>query len=425
MGPIVSKRTVTAVLGATLTAVALGNALPAGASPAAGPAVRVVKPAPADTGAASAAVQEANAIKAYRTSYPGLSESQARTAYTQQRQRKDVYEQVTGATFGGAWYDPPTGVLHLAVTTAAAAAKAADAGRTAGIAVTTHRVRHSYANLEKRAAALRADTGALGKAARGQVGIDVQGNRVVAAVPAAKLAGVRSAAPSGVALVADPGIRTEEDAGCTARNACDYTIRAGSMLWYGSAGYVCSVGFTARTASNQRYVYTAGHCNSGGATWGTGGQYIGPMTSAVQSGAVDAGIIRVDNPWFAGDHGGEIYKTLSVNYTAPTLGYIWVGDVVCLSANYSNPGATSNPCGTVGSTSDASVLGMVRVNGLDGCPGDSGGGWYWLASSTYRVAYGLHSRSDAGCHGSQGGSRSWFSPLPTIKPIWGLTVETR
>ncbi|WP_213450181.1 S1 family peptidase [Rhizomonospora bruguierae] len=418
MGPIGWKRTVTTLVGTAALAAVLVNGVPANAAPTA-------KPAPAPGADASAATLEAAAIKAYLTNYPGLTEAQARAAYAQQRQRKAVYERVAGDTFGGAWFDPRGGVLHLAVTSAAAEAKAADAGRSVGVPVSTHRVKHSYADLQRQADALRRGTGALSQAARGQVGIDVPGNRVVAALPAGRLAGLRASAPAGVALAADPGISTEEDAGCTSRNACDYTIRAGSMLWYGSSGYICSVGFTARTSSNQRYVYTAGHCNSGSATWGTGGQSIGPMTSSIDSGAYDAGIIRVDNSWFAYDAGGEIYQTLSVNYVAPTLSYIWVGDVVCLAANYPDPGATSNLCGTVGSTSDASVRGMVRVDGLDACPGDSGGGWYWLGSSTYRVAYGIHSRSDTGCHGDQGGSRSWFSPLPTVAPLWGLTVETR
>jgi streptogrisin C len=68
---------------------------------------------------------------------------------------------------------------------------------------------------------------------------------------------------------------------------------------------------------------------------------------------------------------------------------------------------------------------MARVDGLDGCGGDSGGGWYWLSSSGNRYGYGLHSRSWEGCHVS--GGDSWFSPLPTIKDTFtpGLTVEVR
>jgi streptogrisin C len=199
------------------------------------------------------------------------------------------------------------------------------------------------------------------------------------------------------------------------------------MLWTGSAGNnVCSVGFTGRQTNNARWVLTAGHCSGGnGITWGTGTAAIGPMYASIDSGAYDASLIQVTNPWFAYDQGGEIYQSVYVNGVAPTLGYIWAGDTVCLSANYTNPSGP-NYCGVIGTNSDASVRGMARVNGLDGCPGDSGGGWYWLTSSGQRIAYGLHSRSDTGCHGDQGGSHSWFSPLPTIKNwVPWVNIETR
>jgi len=159
---------------------------------------------------------------------------------------------------------------------------------------------------------------------------------------------------------------------------------------------------------------------------------IGPMDSSRNSGAIDASIIRVTNSWFTGDLGGEIYlegdsdRSVDVDSVAPTLSYIWAGDTVCLSANYTSPNGP-NYCGVVGTNSDAAVRGMVRVDGLDACPGDSGGGWYWLTSSGTRVAYGLHSRSDTGCHGDQGGSRSWFSAMPTVKSGFtpSLNVEIR
>jgi streptogrisin C len=119
-------------------------------------------------------------------------------------------------------------------------------------------------------------------------------------------------------------------------------------------------------------------------------------------------------------------KSVAVNAVAPTLSYIWTGDVVCLAANFTQPSGHSF-CGVVGSNSDPSVRGMVRVDGFDACPGDSGGSWYWLTSTGRRIAYGLHSRSDTGCHGDQSGSHSWFSALPTIKSTYqpSLNVETR
>jgi streptogrisin C len=149
-------------------------------------------------------------------------------------------------------------------------------------------------------------------------------------------------------------------------------------------------------------------------------------------GSIDAAAISITNSWFTGDIGGEIYhhgasgKSVPVKGVAPTLSYIWAGETVCLAANFTQPSGHSF-CGVIGSNSDPLVRGMARVNGLDACGGDSGGAWYWLTSTGRRIAYGLHSRSNTGCHGSAGGNTSWFSPLPTIKTFFtpSLNVETR
>jgi streptogrisin C len=405
---------------ALLFTAVVGAASPAGAA------------APAKGGADDGTTEAA--VRAYLTAYPQMSQQAARAAFDGQRLRKSLYDVAVkdSATFGGAWFDAPMGVLHLSVTTDAAQSAMRAKATELGVKVQTHVVEHSYASLDKLAASLRAGEGALGKAAGGNVGVDVKGNNVVVALSAATRAGIAAnEVPAGVTLINDPNIKTQQDVGCTARNACDWTIRAGAVLQYNGSG-TCSVGFTARTGS-QRYVYTAGHCNSGGGTWGVTNDptygWIGPMTSSVLSGAYDAGIIRVDNSWFQFDAGGEIYienagRSIALNYVAPTMSYLFVGETVCLSANFTEPNGP-NYCGIIGSTSDAAVLGMVRVDGFDACGGDSGGGWYWLGSATYRVAYGLHSRSDFGCHGDQGGTRSWFSPIPIITPVWGLAIETR
>ena len=83
--------------------------------------------------------------------------------------------------------------------------------------------------------------------------------------------------------------------------------------------------------------------------------------------------------------------------------------MACLSASYPNPARAGNPCGTVGSTNDPNRRNMVRIDGYDSCPGDSGGGWYWLPGSGNRWASALHSRSEEGCNVTP--ARSWASPL--------------
>ncbi len=170
-----------------------------------------------------------------------------------------------------------------------------------------------------------------------------------------------------------------------------------------------------------------------GVNWGTGAQNIGPMTSSLDSGAIDAAVIQVTNSWFTGDTGGEIYVQPSISGwspvkgVAPSVSYMVAGETVCLSANYTQPAVWGNSCGVLGTNSDAGQRGMARVDGLDACGGDSGGGWYWASSSGNRYAYGIHSRSDFGCHGDGGGTRSWFTPIALAKSGFqpSLNVEVR
>jgi len=409
---------------AALTLIGAAVAGSASAAPARGLA--------ADSTVSNDAVVAAQ-VNAYFAAFPNISAAAAHAAAVGQEVRKDIVTDAlkTPETFGGAWFDAPSGILHLAVTTQAAADQVtADAKRSA-VKIQTHLVARSFATLEAIAKDLRAENSTLGLAANQQVGISVETNEVVAAVPAGQRASLLAGAPAGVRVEADHPTASFEDAGCTSRTACDYTVRAGTVLWRG-AGHTpwCSVGFTARN-SWSRFVYTAGHCNAGiGEQWGTAGQYIGPMHAAIDSGAYDASIIRVTNPWFTGDTGGQIYMensahSVDVDYEAPTLGYEVPGETVCLSANITAPNGP-NLCGVLGSTSDPFNRGLARVDGLDGCHGDSGGGWYWLGSGGYRVAYGLHSRSSYdGCHVA--GGSSWYSALPVIKSGWvpSLSVELR
>lgn len=377
----------------------------------------------------------AAAVAAYESAYPQLSGAQARADAAGADARRAVYDAAAAdpATFGGAWFDPTTGAVNVAGTTDAANARVAAIATQYGVAVRPYKVARTAAALESGAAALRTGKSDLGREANGDVGIDVKANTVVAAVPRGRRAAMAtSAAASGVKVIDDPGTVAHPDAGCTTRLACDWTIRAGSIMWAGATSNPwCSVGFTARDPNNTRYVYTAGHCNTGiGVGWGTATQAIGPLTATMDSGAVDASVIQVTNSWFTGDHGGEIY-TSNASHTAPVVGvapsvtWMVAGETVCLSANYTNP-AGDNMCGVLGTNSDAGVRGMARVDGLDACGGDSGGGWYWLSSSGNRYAYGIHSRSDNGCHGDAGGTHSWFTPIALAKSSFQptLNVET-
>lgn len=281
---------------------------------------------------------------------------------------------------------------------------------------------------------LRDVKGGLGVAVDGRVGLDVKTNEVVVQVKDEEMEQARKQAPPHVRVEPVEKRDVEADA-CTDRNSCPDAVRAGSIMWKGSVGNDwCSVGATALSSTtHRRYVLTAGHCvGANGESWGTADRRIGTRWAQQNSGDVDVATIWVRNSPFSSQSNGEIWaqwqtnRAVDMNGVASTQSWIWEGDTVCLAANYTDPARTGNRCGVVGANSDASVRGMTRVDGVDACGGDSGGGWYWLTSSGNRYGYGIHSRSDTGCNGSSGGDTSWFTTLPRVKTwIPSLAFETQ
>src|SRR4051794_21635472 len=240
---------------------------------------------PADDG-----VPLQTAADTYREAFPQMTADQAMTAANQAVDRKAVTDSLIeedGLYYGGAWYDPPSNTLHLALTTPEAIA---DANALAGaVKIQTHLVTRSFDQLQRQADGIRHGAGPLSAASKGQVGLDVKTNRVVVDVPADQLPGLQNAArTAGVTLMADPHLKVEEDA-CAARNTCDGSIADGAMIAGG--GWGCSVGFTAEDPFTLgRFVLTAGHCSNGiGVNWtiGGGAQQIGPMLGALNSGDID------------------------------------------------------------------------------------------------------------------------------------------
>jgi streptogrisin C len=368
-------------------------------------ALAVLASAAAFTSQAQAASDGASPLRsaadAYRAAYPQLSAAQATEAAAKQPSRKALYESVPLGQYGGAWYDAPSNTVHVATTTQVAADAAAARGRELDLHVVTEVVSRSFADLQRQAASLRTSNE--------NVGIDVKTNRVVTAAP-------------NRAVV--------EDA-CTARNACDTSVRAGIRVWRGAQGTnICSVGFTGRDfATNDRWMILAGHCSNGAlVTWGTWNGTIGPMIASINSGAVDAAAVLINDPAYSGQAGGQIYRdvafggTVRVDAAADLLTDMTVGDTVCLSANTTDLNGP-NLCGVLGSISDPAVRGMARIDGMDACGGDSGGGWYGLSGST-RTAYGIHSRSDSTCHAA--GGDSWFTPWASVKSnlLPNVDIET-
>jgi streptogrisin C len=389
-------------------------------------------PAHADTTAGAAATPPDaatdQAARTYRGAYPRLTTAQARAAVSGEQARFDFYSIMSAdpATYGGAWFDPPSGVVHVAVTTAMARSRAVSLAAVLGLRVETHLVARSFVALERQAQAISAGTDALARAAQGHVGIDVQRNQVtVARTPALNRATARSLRlPAGVALATGAPVQGENDV-CNSRTTCNDSLRAGLQTNRG-----CSLAFTAR-GNGARWVLTAGHCTTGnGVPWMTGGATFGVMRAALFSGPIDAAIIEVNQAPYSGHTTGGIYmdtasgRRVDVVGVADRLSMIVTGERVCLSANTPEPNGL-NPCGIVGASVDPNHSGMVRVDGLDACPGDSGGGWYWPADQG-RFAYGIHSGSATGCHGDGGGNWSRFSAIARIGNTFGfpLTIET-
>ena len=117
-------------------------------------------------------------VAAYEAAYPQLTDAQARANAAGADARRAVYDAAAAdaATFGGAWFDPLTGTVNVAATTTPRSIgsphSASVRGRREGV-----KVKRTAAALEADATSLRAGKDELGKAAAGNVGIDVKTNR--------------------------------------------------------------------------------------------------------------------------------------------------------------------------------------------------------------------------------------------------------
>jgi streptogrisin C len=354
---------------------------------------------------------------AYLANYKGLTPQAAQAAAVAQATGgvalKAAVEKQWKSYAGGS-FDPYTARYNLRVTDAAVGRALAATGAAHGIAVDTSLVSRSWDELTAQVAALQKGSSALSRAAGQNFGIDVATNRVVAAVPANRVASLAPQAPAGVTVKAAESTKVEADA-CTSRANCDDFLAAGLVIRNGNPGaQVCSLGFTARNASGQRITLTAGHCSTGvGQTWANGNttiRTIGTVSSRADSGPVDVTRIQSTNSFYGNVNSGRIYTSPPANWSPVTgKNFFVIGDIACIAANITNPTRNGNPCGTVTSLSDPDRRSMVRIDGYDACPGDSGGGWYWLPGNGQRWAAALHSRSEEGCNVNP--ARSFASDL--------------
>src|SRR4051794_32453519 len=168
-------------------------------------------------------------ITAYQSAFPTISPEAAKLAASQQQDRKELYQQLAdkegGKAFGGAWFTPLDGVLHVAVTNAEAGDGSVRLGKELGVEVTPQVVGHSYEELEAKATEVRARTDELGRLAKYYLGIDVKRNAVVIALSPTQIEQLSATAKeAGILVTRRPSLKVQADAGCTSRDHCDWTI---------------------------------------------------------------------------------------------------------------------------------------------------------------------------------------------------------
>ncbi|GIH11338.1 hypothetical protein Rhe02_94050 [Rhizocola hellebori] len=350
--------------------------------------------APPATAAPSGAWETEAIVAAYQRGYPGLTESQARRAYSGQERRIRLLEQLQTQqldSFGGSWYDPYTDTQHINTVTQPAAEEALALSAGLGLKTTTHPVTISLKELRAQATKAGAT-------------VDVINNRL--------------------------NYQTQTDSApeaCTDKYNCGRPLRSGVVLWARNYGEICSLGFTARGGDRSKWAITAGHCAEAtgeGVTYGHGEQPIGPIKYSRNSGEVDVARIHVQGTYWS--TGGYFFNLedantpIEVDHAIDNRGTIQIGDAVCLSSWHST---LTESCGTI--TTAFGVRGMPTVN-FDACSGDSGGGWYFPTTDGTRWAYGIHrgqSSSGITCH-QHTLNDSVFTALPDINAWWDTTTAS-
>ncbi|MGH3503654.1 MAG: hypothetical protein ACRDQA_22585 [Nocardioidaceae bacterium] len=379
---------------------------------------------------------------AFQEAYPGVDKEEAIRRIDAGAQRFELNDRLLKTypnSFGGAWYDGATNLLHLAATTPQASEAFAEVANDAGVPVKVRPVTYSYRDLHARMEqvqqgndpALSAD---LAAAAKGHAGLDRKANRVTVSLSDEMLAQTRTGGVTLPAMLkAVPRTTTNFRRNfCDSRRNCGRPLRGGVIPWEGTRDHpLCSLGYIARGVAHpsNKWAITAGHCVEFNQSWGTWKHHIGPVKHKHALNNVDIGLIKIRNTyWLNGTfgwlyHGGHPNDPLKVDGRFTSEGQFVPGQTMCLSARHTSPG---NKCGTLFSVNGGDN-GMALVRGLDACDGDSGGAWHWYRSSDHaRIAAGIHSRSpEPSCHGGGGGNESSFTTLPDMTDIYNILVYTR
>ncbi len=395
------RRRVGALLGAaTVTLAQAATAGPADAAPTpppGGPSDAAAAALARDAGVSTATAKERVAAQA------ALSRTSA-----------EVDAALSPESSAGSWLDARTGTVTVAVTTDAAAERAEQLG------ATPKRVAHSSAQLTQ----VRRDLDSWARSeGAGRVvswGVDEQANAVrvrttAGADDAATAAFVRHARGHGAKVtVTSTPARVQPMA----------DLLGGQQIEF--AGYVCSVGFNARTSSGAPVMLTAGHCGEGYATFTSDGTLVG-RTSDYRFPGDDFARAPISASWNARGRvstwdGGSVPVTCSADAA--------VGAAICKSGR-----TTGWTCGTVQAKNQTVNYadedgGTSVVSGLtetSTCTegGDSGGANLAGTQAQGLTSGGAGYGSAAVCGEKVGQPNiSYIQPVREALDAYGLTLVT-
>ncbi|MFD9739115.1 S1 family peptidase [Umezawaea sp. NPDC059074] len=312
-----------------------------------------------------------------------------RTAAANQKAAREL----TGAAYGGAWFDAASGKLVVGVT---------DEGKTRvvqALGAEAKVVPHTAASLTD----TKNKIDQAGKAPSAVTGwyVDERANSVVVTVrrgvvddEVAKFLDVAKAAGPVSVVETDRAPRVYAD------------IRGGDAYNINNASR-CSIGF----AVSGGFV-SAGHCGSAGDSVTSGGQSMGTFEGSSFPGN-DYSYVKTGSGWTP----------------SPTVNHYGGADVVVSGSTESAVGAsvcrsgstTGWHCGTVQAKDqtvnyqEGSVSGLTRTNACAE-PGDSGGSW---VSGT--EAQGVTSGGSGDC---TSGGETYFQPVNEILSVYGVSLIT-
>jgi hypothetical protein len=389
----------------------------------------LIEHAPFSTGASTSTALNpaiAGEVRAFMNS--GASREQAIESFEVQGRFMQAHlvsklESSMGRAYGGEWFDPSTGVMHVGGTSVASLRRAEAVASRAGLAsaVTETSVRSGWAKLES--TLKRWNQRLAGLFAHNQLATYLSPQRnsleleLASTVPVSTAAALRhKAAQAGVNVsvtnTSYPNLGIErQESRCanfvSDKAYCDPTIVAGvTIRALGLAK--CTAGPAALPAegkSTATYVLTAGHCikqfwggnNVGVWTFektGSKEKLVGETVAAKNSNA-DIGAILVENPGFWVKEGKTPVNPAIAPwgsaepqpFAVPGQMAPGVGNGACMAGQTSG-----EKCGTISALNVTlnGVEELVEVEGAASAEGDSGAPWWSTQKASLHWVLGTH-----------------------------------